>query len=86
MLILLSIIPEVSFAAKGSSGHGKGNQDKYMREDVRNSSNNETDNIGDAGDSAVDKERFQNNSSVKDRNRTLEHKQEKKSIKRRAAG
>ncbi|WP_243684451.1 hypothetical protein [Methanosarcina barkeri] len=52
-----------------------------MREDVRNSSNNETDNIGDAGDSAVDKERFQNNSSVKDRNRTLEHKQEKNQLR-----
>jgi hypothetical protein len=81
MLILLSIIPEVSFAAKDSSGHGKSNQDKYMREDARNSSNNETDDTGDAGNSAADKERLQNNSSVKDRNRTLEHKQEKKQLR-----
>jgi|GEM_PF-364949 len=81
MLILLSIIPEVSFAAKDSSGHGKSNQDKYMRGDARNSSNNETDDTGDAGDSEADKERRQNNSSVKDRNRTLEHKQEKKQLR-----
>lgn len=81
MLILLSIIPEVSFAAKDSSEHGKGNQDKYMREDARNSSNNETDDTGDAGDPEADKERLQNNSSVKDRDRTLEHKQEKKQLR-----
>lgn len=81
ILILLSIIPEVSFAAKDSSGHGKSNQDKYMREDARNSSNNETDGMGSAGDSAAEKERFRNNSSVKDMNRTSEHKQEKNQLR-----
>lgn len=55
ILILLSILPEVSFAAKNSSEHGKGNQDKYMREDVCNSSNNEINYTDDAGDSAADK-------------------------------
>lgn len=44
MLILLCILTEVSFAAKDSFEHGKGNQDKYVREEVRNSSKNETDN------------------------------------------
>jgi hypothetical protein len=81
MLILLSILPEVSFAAKNSSEHGKGNQDKYMREDVCNSSNNEINYTDDAGDSAADKERLQNNSGVKDRNRTSDHKQEKNQLR-----
>ena len=77
MLILLSIIPEVSFAAKDSSNDGKGNQDKYMREDARNSSNNETGDTGGTGNFTADKERLQNNFSIKDRNRTSEQKQEK---------
>ena len=81
MLLLLSILPEVSFAAKDSSEHGKGNQDKYMREDVRNSSNNETDDAGDAGDSAADKERLQNNNSEKDLNKISDYKQEKNQLK-----
>lgn len=81
MLILLSILPEVSFAAKNSSEDGKGNQDKYMREDVCNSSNNEIDYTDDAGDSAADRERLQNNSGVKDRNRTSDHKQEKNQLR-----
>jgi hypothetical protein len=75
MLILFSIIPEVSFATKDCSERGKGNQNKYISEGVRNLSNNNT---GDAGDSAIDKERLQINSSVKDRNRTSDYKQEKK--------
>ena len=81
MLILLSILPEVSLAAKDSSEHGKGNQDKYMREDVRNSSNNETDDAGGVGDSAADKGRLQNNSGVKDRNKISDHNQEKNQLK-----
>ena len=81
MLILLSIIPEVSFAAKDSSEHGKGNQDKYMREDARNSSNNETGDTGGTGNFTADKERLQNNFSIKDRNRTSEQKQEKNQLR-----
>lgn len=75
MLILFSIISKVSFATKDYSKRGKGNQNKYISEGVRNLSNNNT---GDAGDSAIDKERLQINSSVKDRNRTSDYKQEKK--------
>ncbi len=81
MLILLSIIPEVSFAAKDSSNDGKGNQDKYMREDARNSSNNETGDTGGTGNFTADKERLQNNFSIKDRNRTSEQKQEKNQLR-----
>ncbi|AKB46269.1 hypothetical protein MSKOL_0492 [Methanosarcina sp. Kolksee] len=81
MLILLSIIPEVSFAAKDSSKHGKDNQDKYMREDLRNSSNNETGDTGGTGNFTADKERLQNNFSIKDRNRTSEQKQEKNQLR-----
>jgi len=76
MLILLSILPEISLAAKDSSEYIKGNQDKYMLEDVHNSSNNETDDTGEAGDSAADKERIQNNPSVKDRDKNSDYKQE----------
>ena len=77
MLILFSIVHEVSFATKDSSERGKGNQNKYISEGVRNLSNNNT---GDAGDFAIDKERLQINSSVKDRNRTSDYKQEKNQI------
>ncbi|WP_048108107.1 hypothetical protein [Methanosarcina barkeri] len=76
MLILFSIIPKVSFATKDSSERGKDNQSKYISEGVRNLSNHYT---GDAGDSAIDKERLQVNFSVKDRNRNSDYKQEKKS-------
>jgi len=81
MLILLSIIPEVSFAAKDSSDDGKGNQNKYMREDARNSSNNKTGDTGGTGNFTADKERLQNNFSIKDRNRTSEQKQEKNQLR-----
>lgn len=81
MLILLSIIPEVSFAAKDSSEHGKGNQDKYLSQDARNSSNNETGDTGGTGNFTADKERLQKNSSIKDRNRTSEQKQEKNQLR-----
>lgn len=76
MLILFSIISKVSFATKDSSERGKGNKNKYISEGVRNLSNHDT---GDAGDSAIDKERLQINFSIKDRNRTSDYKQEKKS-------
>jgi hypothetical protein len=52
-----------------------------MREDVRNSSNNETDDAGGVGDSAADKGRLQNNSGVKDRNKISDHNQEKNQLK-----
>ncbi|HET8687587.1 MAG TPA: chromosome segregation ATPase, partial [Methanosarcina sp.] len=86
MLILFSILPEVSFAAKDSSENGKsnqdkGNQDKYVREEVRDSYKNETDNTGNADGSAADKERLQNNSGVKDKNKISDHKQEKNQLK-----
>lgn len=81
MLILLSIIPEVSFAAKDSSEHGKGNQDNYMREEVRNSPKNEIDDTGDADSSVADKEKPQNNSGVKDQKKISDHKQEENQLK-----
>ncbi len=81
LLTLLSLLPGVSFAAKDYPEHGKGNQDQVMREDVRNSSNNKTDEAGDFNDSVSYKEELQNNISAKDRNKASDYKQEKKRLK-----
>jgi hypothetical protein len=81
MLILLCIFTEVSFAAKDSFEHGKGNQDKYVREEVRDFSKNETDDTGGADGFVADKERLQNNSGVKDQNKISDHKREKNQLK-----
>ncbi len=80
ILALLSVLPGSTLAAKESSEHGNGNQDQFMRGDARGSYNNETDNSGDASGSESEKERLQNNSSVKDRKKISEYKQERKQL------
>ncbi|MDR7666200.1 chromosome segregation ATPase [Methanosarcina sp. Z-7115] len=80
LLTLLSALPGGSLAAKESSEHGNSNQDQYMREDARDSYENETNNSGDATDSESDTERLQNNLSVKDGNRISEYKDERKQL------
>ena len=81
ILTLLSALPGGSLAAKESPEHGNGNQDQYMREDARGSYKNETDNSGDTRDTESDTEQFQNDLSVKDRNKISEYKQERKQLK-----
>ncbi len=81
MLMLLCILTEVSFAAKDSLENGTGNQDKYVREEVRNSSKNETDDTSGADGFVIDKERLQNNSGVEDQNKISDHKREKNQLK-----
>lgn len=84
ILTLLSLLPGVSLAAKDYSENGKGNQDQVMRGDVRNSSNEKTDDADDFNDSISDKEKLQKNIGVKDHNdrsKTSDYKQEKKRLK-----
>jgi chromosome segregation ATPase len=52
-----------------------------VREEVRESSKNETDDTGGSDGSVADKESIQNNSGVKDQNKISDHKQEKNQLK-----
>lgn len=88
ILTLLSLLPACSFAAKDSSEYGNGNPNQDIREGVRNSYENKTENVGevsDIGSYSKQQEKQQEkqqgkNLNVKSRNETSEYKQEKKQL------
>jgi hypothetical protein len=81
LIIVLSLLPGSSLAAKDSSEYRNGNSNQYTREDILSLDKNKTDNVDEASSSKSYAKSEQKNLSEKSRDNISESKQERKQSK-----